>query len=115
MNTITQCIHNFSFCHAPECMAFRPFEAHFKCAHCGLCAHHTNDHSGRHIIEVCLECIGQGDALRSFSFMGPAKYDNRCKHIIFVIQNETKCDWDDVLLLKEKYTEAEVGRIESRQ
>ena len=53
-------------------MAFRPFEAHFRCAHCGLCAHHTLDHSGRHIIEVCLECIGHGDALRSFSFMGPA-------------------------------------------
>ena len=40
---------------------------------------------------------------------------NRCKHIIFVIQNETKCEWADALLLKATYTEAEVGRIESRQ
>ena len=40
---------------------------------------------------------------------------NTCKQIMFALQHETRCAWDDPILLKQAYTAQEVGRIESRQ
>lgn len=39
------------------------------------------------------------------------KRRNRCKHIYYVLQHETGCEWDDPLLEKVRFDDSDMARI----